>query len=722
METTAFGLYESNLVAAFRGDHLLKIRAQQIIVATGGRQQPFLFHNNDLPGIMLASGALRLARQYGVAPGRRAVVVTDNDAGQQLAGQLEQLGVEIVAVIDRRSALEDVHPPRRWPTLQGHVVLRAYGGHRLKGVQVAALDPLGRAENSTGQTFACDLLCLASQMAPANELLLHAGVRFQFANGRWLPTRQGGGLWAAGAGAGTMDLVQQIAEGRLRGAEAAAAVGCATPDLETARQRWQAAQNALLGVPSCTLHPQQRSDDRKRFVCLCEDVTEKDLHQAIAEGFDGIETLKRYSTVNMGPCQGKVCGHLAVEICARTTGRNIAAVGTTTSRPPVVPVELGVLAAAQHHPVRRTPLHAWHEAHGARWMDAGQWKRPESYGDSVAEVRAVRDTVGCIDVSTLGKIEVIGPDASELLERIYLNRWKDLRPGRVRYGVICNEDGILFDDGVGTLLGPNRYYLTATTGNAEAVYQWLELWRVTWRLDVTVLNQTSSFAAMNVAGPVARTLVSRLTDLDLSAKAFPYLTMRAGPVAGVPCRLLRIGFVGEVGYEIHCPSAQALWLWEALEQAGKDLGLRPFGVEAQRILRLEKGHLIIGQDTDALSHPLEAGLEGLVHFDKPLFHGRPALLRLKERGPRMRLVGFRMLDTERVLPEGSQVVEEGRPVGRLTSTRYSPTLGCSVGLAWVPINRAAIGCRFQVRCNGIDEAALVVPLPFYDPDGKRLRG
>jgi sarcosine oxidase subunit alpha len=381
-----------------------------------------------------------------------------------------------------------------------------------------------------------------------------------------------------------------------------------------------------------------------------------------------------------------------------------------------------ILAAGQNHPVRRTPLHHWHEAAGAHWLDAGLWKRPESYGDPVAEVRAVRTAAGLIDVSTLGKIELIGPDAAQLLERIYLNKWSDLKPGRIRYGAMCTEEGILFDDGVGARLGPERFYLTATTGNADAVFQWLQLWKDTWRLNVTLIHQTSAMAAMNLAGPQAREILARLTEIDISPAGCPYLAVREGDVAGVPCRLLRIGFVGESGYEIHCPSSRAWQLWEALVAAGADLGLRPFGVEAQRILRLEKGHLIIGQDSDALSNPLDAGLEWMIRFDKPLFHGRDFLLRLKAMKPRSRLVGFQMDGTDRVPSEGCQVVEQGVPVGRVTSARFSPTLQRSLGLAWVPASRSAVGDRFLIRWNGIDVAAVVVPLPFYDPTGARLRG
>jgi sarcosine oxidase subunit alpha len=290
---------------------------------------------------------------------------------------------------------------------------------------------------------------------------------------------------------------------------------------------------------------------------------------------------------------------------------------------------------------------------------------------------------------------------------------------------MCTDEGILFDDGVGARLGLDRFYLTATTGNADAVFQWLQLWQETWKLNVTLIPQTSALAAMNLAGPRAREVLGRLTGrpaLDVSAGAFPYLAVREGEVAGVPCRLLRIGFVGEMGYEIHCPSAQAWHLWEALLDAGANLGLKPFGVEAQRILRLEKGHLIIGQDSDALSNPLDAGLEWMVRFDKPVFHGREPLLRLKAMPGRSRLVGFAMENNSLVVQEGCQVVEDGAPVGRVTSARYSPTLEQSLGLAWVPAGRSAVGSRFLIRWNGVDVPAVVAPLPFYDPRGERLRG
>jgi sarcosine oxidase subunit alpha len=720
LETTAFGLYEGNLVAAFQRDRLLKIRARQIIVCTGGRQRPFLFPNNDLPGIFLGRGVLRLARLYGIRAGRRAVIATDNDEGHHLAKELAALGIEVLAIVERRPTASP--PAHRFPVLPGHGIVRARGNTHLRAVHVAPLTASGDLEK-IGRKIACDLLCLVSRLVPANELLHQGGMRFDYQGGRWLPSRSISGLLAAGAAAGTFELEAQIREGRLRGQEAVATLRRS----EGTRDEGQGTgQEAAAILPSPLVPGPSPLPSAKAFVCLCEDVTAKDLTQAVAEGFDHIETLKRYSTVGMGPCQGKVCGATATEVCAQLTARDITAVGTTTSRPPVVPVELALLAAErQHQPIRRTPMYHWHQAAGASWLDAGLWKRPESYGDPATEVRVVRTTVGLIDVSTLGKIEVLGPDAAELLERVYINGWTDLAVGRTRYGVMCTEEGIVFDDGVGARLESEHFYLTATTGNAEAVFQWLELWRATWRLNAVVLNQTSAFAAMNLAGPRAREVLGRLTPLDLTPAAFPYLAARSADVAGVPCRLLRVGFVGELGYEIHCASALGWHLWEALIQAGAEFGLKPFGVEAQRILRLEKGHLIVGQDTDALSDPFGAGMERLVRFRKPMFVGREALQRYKALSLRSRLVGFHLSDNAehgrnhdwaRRL-EGCQVVDHGRPVGRVTSARYSPTLEHLLGLAWVPTAMDS----FVIRCDGADLAAKVVPVPFYDPEGKRLK-
>jgi sarcosine oxidase subunit alpha len=612
---------------------------------------------------------------------------------------LESFGIEVACIVDHRTNPGPLPKP---PVIPSATIIAARGNSHLNAVRIALLDSDGKIAHGSERSVECDLLCMASRRVPADELLRMAGT-----------AEVGSTIRAAGGAAGTCDLEELLMEGGRLGTEAAAAA----LDKPVA-----AAPPKSAALSPAVVRSSGDASGEKRFVCLCEDVTEKDIERAIAEGFDQIETLKRYTTVNMGPCQGKMCGHTAAALCAKLTGRDPPQVGLTTSRPPAVPVEMAVLAAdRQHHPERRTPLHHWHQQAGASWIDAGQWKRPEQYADPVTEVTAVRNAVGLIDVSTLGKIEVIGPDAAELLERVYLNKWADLKPGRVRYGAMCNEDGILFDDGIGARLDDDRYYLTATTGNAEGVFQWLEMWRDIWRLNATVLNHTSGNAAMNLTGPHSRSILQRLSNLDLSAAAFPYMAFREADVAGVQCRLFRIGFVGELGYEIHCPAGYAWHLWEALHQAGSEFSLKLFGVEAQRILRLEKGHLIIGVDTDALSNPLEAGMDWLVRFDKPSFHGKEPLTRLRSMQSRSRLVGFAPQETDVTPDEGCQVIENGAPTGRVTSVRYSPTLGKVIGLAWVPAAHARPGDRFLIRHQGRDVIAAVAALPFYDRTGARLK-
>lgn len=718
--TVAFGLYEGNLLAAFHESRLLKVRAKQIIICTGGRERPFVFQNNDLPGIFLARGVQRLARLYGVKAGSRAVVLTDHDEGARVAEELAAMGFQIAAVVDPRPVSERSQVGKGWETLFSNIVLAAQGGPLLQGIRTAQV----HVDGTLGQTtdLKCDLLCVASALTPANELLLQGGAPFQIKEGRWRLEQTVAGLLSAGAAAGTFELPAQVLEGQLRGAEAAAALGYSVKNLEKFRKDWTAFLAKPITAASATVMPHLSSDDRKRFVCLCEDVTEKDLDQAVLEGFDNIETLKRYSTTGMGVCQGKMCTSSFREVCAHLTGHDLTKVNAPTTRPPCVPVELLMLAANRHQPIRRTPLHHWHQEAGARWLDAGQWKRPEAYVDPAAEVRLVRSSAGLIDVSTLGKFDIIGPDAGELLDRVYVNRVANLPGGKARYGVMCNEDGILFDDGVVARLNRDHFFLTATTGNADAVYQWLELWKTTWRLNATVINQTAALAAMNLAGPHAREILSRLTHLDLSARAFPYMSIWEEEVAGVRCRLLRVGFVGELSYEIHCPNQCAWHLWEAIMEAGREFGLRPFGVEAQRILRLEKGHLIVGQDTDSLSTPLGAGPINLVRFDKTDFIGKGPLQKLQQRGSSSRLVGFTMLKGNKPPDEGCQVVDQGMPVGRVTSSRFSPTLGQSIGLAWLPAARSAVGERFVIRFNSADLPAIVSALPFYDPESQRLKG
>ena len=457
----------------------------------------------------------------------------------------------------------------------------------------------------------------------------------------------------------------------------------------------------------------------KQFVCVCEDITHKDLAQGVAEGFDEVETLKRYSTFSMGPCQGRMCSTSSARICARYAGAELAT-RTTTARPPVTPVPLGVLAGRGHQPEKHTPLHHRHIALGAEMMLLGSWKRPYAYTTPSEEHQAVRERVGLIDVSTLGKLEVKGKDAARLLDKVYTHTFSTLRVGRIRYGVMCDDSGIIIDDGTVSRLADDHFFVTTTTGNVEFVEQWLKWWTAGTDLCAHVTNMTGGLAAMNIAGPQARQVFSQLTDIDLSSEAFPYMACRHATVAGVPALLLRIGFVGETGWEIHVPAECGEQVWDAIMAAGAGFQIVPFGVGAQRILRLEKKHVIVGQDTDALSNPLEADMEWVVKFNKDDFIGKRGLQSIQERGPRHKLVGFALRDSG--MAEGGQaVVVNGQPAGRVASAAFSPTAGKCVGLAWVPVEVAGGTGPFQIRINGTDAQADVIDDAFYDPQGERLR-
>lgn len=468
---------------------------------------------------------------------------------------------------------------------------------------------------------------------------------------------------------------------------------------------------------------------KRAFVCLCADVSSKDLCDGIEEGFDHIETLKRYTTTTMGPCQGRMCQLNAIGICGRKTGRKVAETGVTTSRPPNPSVTLGALAGPRHHPIRRTPMHYAHEELHAAWMDMGDWKRPRYYRSSgnaaesdcvQQEYRAVRERVGLIDVSTLGKLDLRGPDVGRLLDKVYTHRFSDLQPGRVRYALMCDEGGVILDDGTVSRISDDRYFVTTTTGNLDFVNQWLEWYLIGTNWDVHITNVTGGYGAMNIAGPKAREVLSKLTDCDLSSKAFPYMACAEALVSGIPSILLRIGFVGETGWEIHCPAECAEAVWRALLEFGRDSGIMPFGVEAQRLLRLEKRHVIVGVDTDALTNPFEAGMGWTAKLDKEDFVGKAELSRAATSARREFLVGF-VLPGSDVPPDGAAIVTLGKPAGRVTSSRYSPLKKAAVGLAWVTPEKAEEGATIQVRVNGKLADGIVTMQPFYDPEGTRLR-
>ncbi len=661
-----FGLYEGNLLGVVRprkdpkdAERLIHLRAGRVVVATGAYESPLLFPNNDLVGIMLSTAVQRLIHLHGIAPGKAAVVIGRSPREAVVVADLREAGIQVAA------------------TVAPEAVVKALGSQCVTGVE------------TRDRQYACDLVVMCGHRIPDAGLLNQAGARLH---------------WDAKKGAFiATDLPANIsAVGEVTGESLAAAA---------------------------TLPPERDPASKRAFVCLCSDVSSQDLVNAIDEGFDHIETLKRYTTTTMGPCQGRMCQLPAIGVCARQTSRTMGETGVTTSRPPNPGVTLGALAGARHHPTRRTPMHYEHEASGAVWLDMGEWKRPRYYqppkGASEKscveeEYRAVRERVGLIDVSTLGKLDLKGRDVGKLLDRIYAGRLSDLRPGRVHYGVLCDEAGIMLDDGTVSRLADDHFFVTTTTGNLDFVNQWMKWWLVGTGWDVYITNVTSGLAAVNLAGPNAREVLAPLTDCDLSTTAFPYMACRTAQVAGVEAILMRIGFVGETGWEIHFPAESGPDLWKALLDAGRKFDIKPFGIEAQRLLRLEKRHVIVGVDSDALTNPYEAGMAWAPKLDKEDFIGRAALSRLAGEQPRQKLAGFIM--NEDVLPEdGAAIMVNGQLAGRVTSVRFSPLKKKAIGLAWVPAEQAHEGVEVDVRVAGRLARARITEQTFYDPEGTRLR-
>ncbi|HWF54621.1 MAG TPA: 2Fe-2S iron-sulfur cluster-binding protein [Solirubrobacteraceae bacterium] len=712
------------LVPAWQDNTLHQIRAKHQIYATGAIEQPLMFAGNDLPGVMLSGGARRLASLWSVLPGRRAVIATSSDRGIRAAIALQDAGVEIVLVADMRSKPTATCERLRTHKIEarfGWTVIAAEGRRQVSRVTLA---PIGAA-SSEHHDVDCDLLIVSGGDAPATALVTQAGGRTGYDKqfGVFALTETPPGVFACGQLAGEGTYQHAGPSGELAGLLAAEALGLAGGRAGVRRRELRAWLDEGDHVPQAIPAPWSPERARGRaFACLCEDVTAKDIAQGIAEGYDSIELCKRFTTVTMGPCQGRMCQLTAIRQMAAGTGQRLSDIGTTTARPPWSTVPLAALAGRSYEPTKRSPIHRRHLQLGASIRWAGDWLRAYDYGDPEGEALAVHASAGLIDVSTLGKLLVRGPDAGAFLDRLYPNRVSSLNPGRVRYGVLTSDAGRIMDDGTVARLDETTFYVTTTSSGAGAVEQWFSWWLADWQMDVELTDVSQALAAVNLAGPRARDILTRVTSLDCSPEAFGYLDARQTAVAGVNALLLRIGFTGELGYELHLPSAHGEHVWDALLEAGGTESLRPFGLEPQRILRLQKQHIIVGQDTDSESTPLNAGMPWAVKLDKPeAFIGRWALEHAAAHPGASALVGFTLPDG--VVPrEGAVVLDAaGDAAGQVTSARRSRQLDQVIGMAWVPSALAADGEAITVLDRGKRLTGAVLTTPFHDPDGTLVR-
>ena len=722
----AAGYYPDHLIPIVGAAGITKVRAKAVIVASGAFEQPPVFRYNDLPGVMLGSAAQRLIYRYGVKPCNNGIVFTANDYGYRVALDLLEAGINVLAVLDLRTGsnggLHAVELTKRGVKIYpGHCVYEALATSdksRLCGAVICAYDENQHvALTDTQFTLACDGIAMSAGWAPAGALLYQAGTDMQFDYGvqQFVPSRLPDGIFAAGKVNGVFELDQRMRDGVRAANDVLNYLGKSTAKINAEKHSGVAPSHAYPMVP----HPKG-----KNFVDFDEDIQIKDFENAAKEGFDNIELMKRFTTVGMGPSQGKHSNMNAIRILAKIRSLPVEKIGTTTSRPFFHPTPIGHLGGRGFHPHRLTGLHDWHAAHGAVFTDIGAWKRAAYYPQSgqskeaaiQAEALAVRSAAGLIDGSSLGKIELHGSDAAEFLERFFTGKYASQKLGTWRYTLLLDEAGVVADDGVASRIAEDLFYLSIGTTNAAAVYREMQRCQQEWQLNISLVNVTGAFGAINIAGPAAREILSKLTELDLSTASFPHGHFRETTVASVPAKVIRVSFVSEMAYELHIPMNRTTQVWNALMDAGKQHGIRAFGSDTQRLLRLEMGHAMPGIDTDGLTNPYEMGADWAIKLDKPYFIGQRSLAIISKRPVNKQLVAFTLApDFKGEMPLECNLVIDGNAInGRITSISFSQTVGQVIGFAYVKPYQKAVGSIFQIRTdNGSLVSATVVETPFF---------
>ncbi len=760
--TTAVGHWAHNYLMACErvGDHdpsvlkqgaprqrLWKIRAGQVILATGALERPIAFANNDRPNTMLASAVRGMVERYGVTPGSSGVVFTNNDDAYLTAFALKKAGV-IVRVIDVRGELSGDLPKRAIAegieVIKGSAICASEGNFGVASIKVAPFHKgSGRVVNET--KIDCDFIAMSGGWNPVLHLWAHNGgkIKFDEALASYRPDRHADAIVAVGACNGTMTVAETIAEAHAAG-EAAAKV--AHPKAKAAKHKApdvkepvRAALQPIWFAPATGKY----NEGNKHFIDFQNDVTAADLELAQREGYESVEHTKRYTTFGMATDQGKTSNINGLGIVAEAAGKTIPEVGITTFRPPYTPFSFGAIAGSLTKdlflPIRRTPIFQWHTDKGATFEPVGQWRRAYTYsGDGEdkhasinREILCIRNKVGLLDASTLGKIEIKGPDAAEFLDRMYTNMFSSLKVGKCRYGLMMNELGFLTDDGVTVRLADDHFLMHTTSGGADRIAAWLEEWLQTeWtHYKVFVTPVTEQWAQFAIAGPRAREVLARLEpDFDVSNEAFPHMSFKVGKLGPYPVRVFRISFSGELSYEVAVPANLGRGLWDAIIEAGQEFGLEPYGTEALHVLRAEKGYIVVGDETDGTTTPVDVGMDGMVSKKKADFIGKRSLEQPYLKGPnRKQLVGLLTDDPQTVLPDGAYAVRtvKDKPpmemIGQVTSSYMSPTLNRSIAMALIENGRARMGETISFPLEGGKVVtAKITDTVFYDKDGGRI--
>lgn len=753
--TTAFGYYNHNFVGLVERvtDHvarpdrraprerLWQVRAKRVILATGAIERHMVFGNNDRPGIMLASAARTYLNHFGVAVGKKVAIYTANDSAYEAAFDLKRAGVQIAAIIDSRGKPGDavLNEARSHgiEVLTGHSVIDTKGHRRVSAITVVRNGGGGK------RTIAVDALLTSAGWTPSVHLFSQSRgkVAYNAETGQFLPGTYAQDCLSVGACNGTNGLQATIEEALAAGELMARATG--NQGGEKVELRGENAFEWTGGMAGAA-EGAGADTNVKAFIDFQNDVCAKDIRLAVREGMHSIEHIKRFTTNGMATDQGKLSNLHGLAIAAETLGREIPKVGLTTFRAPYTPVTFGTIINHSRgdlfDPARKTPMHSWEEAHGAIFEDVGNWKRAWYYpraGETMQEAvdrecRTVRQVAGLFDASTLGKIEVVGPDAAEFLNLMYTNAWDTLKPGRCRYGIMLREDGFVYDDGVVGRIAEDRFHVTTTTGGAPRVMNHMEDYLQTEfpHLKVWLTSTTEQWAVIAVQGPKAREIIAPLVEgIDISNEAFPHMSVREGKICGVPTRLFRMSFTGEAGFEVNVPADYGQAVWEAIWARAEALGACAYGTETMHVLRAEKGYIIVGQDTDGTVTPFDAGLAWAVSKKKTDFVGIRGLKRpdLVKEG-RKQLVGLRTKDPKLVLEEGAQIVADpNQPVpmkmlGHVTSAYWSENCGHSIAFALVEGGQSRTGQTLYVPMPDRTVAVEVTDMVFIDKEGARLNG
>lgn len=711
-----------------------RIRAKQVIVATGAIERTLVFADNDRPGIMLASAARTYVNRFAARPGRRAVIFTNNNSAYQCAADLRTAGVDIAAIIDCRSEIDAAMRTLAGETeiLTGSVVTRASGTRRVTGVVVRS------GTGDAGRRIDCDLICLSGGWSPTVHLFSQSRgtLRYEEAVAAFVPDRPAQACACAGAANGRFVLADALSDGVEMAGKVLSALGMSAPDVDFGSAGFE----PEYGIEPLW-HVEQDSPTAKSFVDYQNDVTLNDVHLAMREGFGAVEHVKRYTTAGMGIDQGKTGNINVVGAIAMQSGVAMQDIGTTTFRSPFVPIEFGAIGGLREDsvvlPYRHSPITRWNMDHGAEMYEAGaRWRRPgyypkpgESFQETVnRESLAVRTNVAVYDGSPLGKYEIRGRDAARFIDMLYTNAFSSLKTGMGRYGLMLSEDGMILDDGVSFKLGDGHYLMSTSTGHADDVNRhmehFLQVERPDW--DVKITPVTSQWANATLCGPKARDVLEALgTDIDLSPDAFPFMAFRDGQVAGFDARVCRVSFTGELSFEINVKPRHALELWEKVLSVGQPFGLEPVGSEANHVLRVEKGFLSLGHEVDGTIDAHDLGMSWIISKKKPDFIGKRSVeIRREPGGKRRELVGLLIDDPNRLVTEGAPITPEGRrekTEGLVTACVWSVVQERAIALALLVDGRNRIGQKAHIRLKDEIVTAEICAPCFHDPDGALLR-